>query len=203
MTWRERLKLLLHVVAMVAVAPEMVSFVVRSVVLGRDRALQGSTQQLSKCAGLTGQYLRRAFLCYALKSCHRSVTVEFGAIFSKAGAFIEENVYIGPCCHIGLVHIERDALLAAGVHVPSGPHTHGSDELEMPMRDQPGDDKVVTIGAGAWIGSGAIVMADIGRGSIVGAGAVVTRPVPERVVVGGVPARVIRERGPQSPEVAT
>jgi acetyltransferase-like isoleucine patch superfamily enzyme len=97
-----------------------------------------------------------------------------------------------------LVHIERDALLAAGVHIPSGPHTHGSADLETPMREQAGERKVVRVGAGAWIGSGAIVLADVGRGAIVGAGAVVTRPVPDRVVATGVPARVIRERRQES-----
>ena len=37
-------------------------------------------------------------------------------------------------------------------------------------------------------------MADVGRDTIVGAGAVVTRPLPDRVIAGGVPARVVRQR---------
>ena len=35
---------------------------------------------------------------------------------------------------------------------------------------------LVRIGAGAWIGSAAVVMADVGANSIVGAGSVVTKP---------------------------
>ena len=50
------------------------------------------------------------------------------------------------------------------------------------------------IGAGSWIGSGAIVMADVGANAVVGAGAVVTKPVPDAVVAAGVPATVIRTR---------
>ena len=38
------------------------------------------------------------------------------------------------------------------------------------------------IGAGAWIGSGAVVMADVGCDTIIGAGAVVTRSVPPLLV---------------------
>ena len=107
---------------------------------------------------------------------------------------IDENAYIGPRCHLGRVHIERNALLAAGVHVPSGRRTHGTGEVSVPIRDQPGSRTLVRIGAGAWIGSAAVVMADVGRDSIVGAGAVVTRPIPDRVIAAGVPARVVRSR---------
>jgi virginiamycin A acetyltransferase len=52
----------------------------------------------------------------------------------------------------------------------------------------------VTIGRGAWIGSCAVVMADVGRDSIIGAGAVVTKPIVEKVIAVGVPAKVIRVR---------
>ena len=37
-------------------------------------------------------------------------------------------------------------------------------------------------------------MADVGRDTIVGAGAVVTKPLPDRVIAAGVPARVLRGR---------
>jgi acetyltransferase-like isoleucine patch superfamily enzyme len=40
-------------------------------------------------------------------------------------------------------------------------------------------------------------MADVGRESVVGAGAVVTRPIPDRVMAAGVPARVRRRRDEQ------
>jgi len=53
---------------------------------------------------------------------------------------------------------------------------------------------VVRIGAGAWIGSAAIVMADVGSDTVVGAGAVVTKPLPDGVMAAGVPARALRSR---------
>ena len=53
---------------------------------------------------------------------------------------------------------------------------------------------MVTIGAGAWIGTGAIVLADVGRGTVVAAGSVVTKPLPDGVIAAGVPARVVRSR---------
>jgi virginiamycin A acetyltransferase len=180
--------------ATVAVIPSLLSFLVRSHVWGRDRAIEGSTQALGLVPGLTGQYLRRAFLARTLVSCHWTATVEFGTLFSSAGARVEENVYVGPRCHLGLVHLERDVLVGAGVHVPSGAHIHGIHDVDIPIREQDGVRSLVRIGAGSWIGSAAIVLADVGRNSVVAAGAVVTTPVPDEVIAAGVPARVVRER---------
>ncbi len=154
--------------ATVCVAPALVSFAIRAALFGRDRALQGSSQALSLVPGIAGQYLRRAFFCRVLDECHASVTIEFGTLFSRAGARLGEHVYVGPHCHLGLVHLERDVLIAAGVHVPSGPDTHGTSSLDRPIREQPGSLRMVRIGAGSWIGSGAVVMADVGRDSVVG-----------------------------------
>ena len=181
-------------IATLVVAPQLVSYWLRSRILGPDRALEGSTQLLSLVPGVLGQYLRRAFLSRVLADFHPSVTIEFGTIFSKVGARLGENVYVGPGCHLGLVDIGRNVLLGAAVHVPSGPQTHGTDDPSRPIREQPGELRVVRIAAGAWIGSAAIVLADVGRDSVVAAGAVVTKPVPERVVAGGVPAQVLRHR---------
>lgn len=60
------------------------------------------------------------------------------------------------------------------------------------------DDWTLTptrVKAGASIGSGAKILAGVtvGAGALVGAGAVVTRDVPDRTVVAGVPARVLRK----------
>ena len=105
----------------------------------RSRSRPGRVERnLSLLPGLAGQYLRQAFLAWTLAECDPTAVIGFGVLFSKAGARIGPNVYIGPCCHIGLAHIERDALLAAGVHVTSGARTHGIDDLSRPIREQSG-----------------------------------------------------------------
>ncbi len=61
-------------------------------------------------------------------------------------------------------------------------------------------DHRVTIGHDVWIGHGATILpgVTIGNGAVIGAGAVVSRDVAPYTIVGGVPARPIRERFPQA-----
>jgi virginiamycin A acetyltransferase len=191
---REWAKAVARGAATIVILPQLVSFRIRASLMGANRALIGSSQMLSLVPGLPGQYLRRAFLARVLEGgCSPSAAIEFGTLFSQVGARIDDHVYIGPRCHLGHVHLERDVLLAAGVHVPSGPYTHGT-ELSEPIQDQPGSLRLVRIGAGSWIGSNAVVLADVGRKTIVGAGAVVTHPLPDCVIAAGVPARIVKRR---------
>jgi acetyltransferase-like isoleucine patch superfamily enzyme len=191
---REIAKATARAAATLAVVPRLALFHLASAVVGRERAFESSCERLSKVSGLLGQYLRRAFLSRTLSGgCASSAVIGFGVLFSKIDASIADNVYIGPRCHLGSVDLERDVMLAAGVHVPSGPHTHGTDP-SVPMREQTGRLQRIRIGAGTWIGSNVVILAHVGRDTIVGAGAVVTQPIPDGVIAGGVPARVIRRR---------
>ncbi len=191
---RNILKAVARAIALVLAVPWLVSYWLKAAVIGRDRALHGSSESLSLLPGLVGQYVRRAFLARVLVRCDRSASIGFGTLFSKCGASVGARVYIGPRCHIGLAIIEDDVLLAAAVHVTSGAHTHGFTNLGGPIREQEGESRLVRIGTGVWVGSAAVVMADVGPETVVGAGAVVTRALPDRVVAAGVPARVLRAR---------
>lgn len=187
-------KAVARLAALIGVSPVLLSFHLNAAFRGRDRALESRSQLLALWPGLTGQYLRRAFLQGVLARCHPTALVEWGTIFSQAGAMLDENVYVGPRCGLGLVHLQKDVLLAANVQIPSGGATHYFDDPDAPIREQGGERKLVTVGEGAWIGTGAIVLADVGKGSVIAAGAVVTKPIPEFVIAGGVPAKVIRPR---------
>jgi len=188
------LKTVVHFACIAAVSPLIIVYWCSSKLLDPSRALEGATQALAGLPGLPGIYLRRAFLSVALKHCSRTAQVCYGSLFSQPDAIIEDHAYIGPRCQLGLVHIGKDALLAAGVHVPSGGKTHHFGDPNLPIREQGGERQLVTIGAGAWIGSAAIVLADVGAGTIVGAGSVVTKPLPENAIAVGSPAKVIRNR---------
>jgi len=197
---RDLLKGAARLASNLAVAPMLFFHILKVPLVGKDRALEGSTQLLALLPGISGQYLRRAFLAWTIQECHPTACIGFGTIFSKTAARIGEHVYIGPYCSLGSVTIERDALIATGVHVLSGSRMHGIDDPTRPIREQPGEFVHVTLGAGCWIGSGAIVMADVGRDSVIGAGAVVTKAIPEKVIAAGVPAKVVRQRVGDSAE---
>ena len=54
----------------------------------------------------------------------------------------------------------------------------------------------IRIGYGSWLGAHAVITAgvNIGKGNLIAANAVVIKDTPENVIVGGVPAKVIKER---------
>ena len=62
-------------------------------------------------------------------------------------------------------------------------------------RSYEADGGNITIGDNVWIGMGALILGgvNIGEGAVVSAKSVVTNDVPSRTLVGGVPARVIKE----------
>jgi acetyltransferase-like isoleucine patch superfamily enzyme len=79
-------------------------------------------------------------------------------------------------------------IISGGHQIPSGP--------EAPMRWSGPELAPVSIAEDAWVGAGAIILpgVTVGRGAVIAAGAVVSNPVPEHAIVGGVPARLIRQR---------
>ena len=71
---------------------------------------------------------------------------------------------------------------------------HGIYDRAIPV----GKTAPITLAENVWIGDRAVVGkgVTIGKNSIVAAGAVVVKDVPENVVVGGNPARIIKELDP-------
>ena len=112
-----------------------------------------------------------------------------------------KNVQIGNFCQVNEHTFIQGAII--GNHVMIAPHvsllanTHHYEDTETPMILQ-GETKglLVRIQDDVWLGRNVIVMpgVTIGKGSIVAAGAVVTKDVPEYVIVGGVPAKVLKKR---------
>jgi acetyltransferase-like isoleucine patch superfamily enzyme len=95
---------------------------------------------------------------------------------------------------VARVELEDGVAIARGCYISD--HSHGFDDPEAFIRDQPLERVApVLIRRGAWLGQNVVVMpgVTIGRGSVVGANSVVRSDVPDRSIVAGTPARVIRE----------
>ncbi|QFR35096.1 acyltransferase [Ancylobacter sp. TS-1] len=72
---------------------------------------------------------------------------------------------------------------------------HQFTDTTRPIKDQPLLHRPVTIGDDVWIGSNVTILAgvEIGPRTVIAAGAVVKHSFPEgHVVIGGVPARVLK-----------
>jgi acetyltransferase-like isoleucine patch superfamily enzyme len=130
-------------------------------------------------------------------------TVLGGHMRISGARHAERNLRIGSTCFINegcrfevggritvgdRVYIGQDVTLLTTTH-EVGPH----EQRCGPVLIAP-----VSVGDGAWLGAHCVVLpgAHIGAGAIVAAGAVVTGPVPPDTMVGGVPARRLRELVP-------
>jgi serine acetyltransferase len=109
---------------------------------------------------------------------------------------------IGNGCVIGRgSHLVAHHSIVIGDDVFTGPNVYITDQNhnytdpDMPIGRQWPSNTAVSIGSGSWLGAGAIVLpgARIGRNVVVAAGSVVRGAVPDRCVVAGVPAKVVRE----------
>lgn len=145
--------------------------------------------------GIGGLFLRRAFYRWTLERCAESVTIGFGALFSRRNAILEPGAYIGAYALVGAAWIGENALIGSRVSLLSGTRQH---EWLPSGRWSATDEKKlqrIEIGANTWVGEGAIVMANVGAGAMVAAGSVVSSDVPSGVVVAGNPARFVRRLG--------
>jgi virginiamycin A acetyltransferase len=175
--------------------PAYLSVRFQELFLDADKAFHGGSQAVAGIPGVLGEYVRREFYRLTLASCSDDCCISYGTILSKRGARIGRGVYIGTGCTIGLVTIEDDVLVASNVDILSGSGQHRFADLDRPVREQGGEFTRVTIGADTWIGNRVVVMADIGARCVVGAGSVVTKPIPERSLAVGAPAKVVGTRG--------
>jgi acetyltransferase-like isoleucine patch superfamily enzyme len=122
---------------------------------------------------------------------------------SKIGAFVEiqKNVKIGKNVKVSThtficegVTIEDDVFIGHNVSFINDKYPRATNELRVMQTEADWEVIPTVVKKGASIGTSSTILCGvtIGEGAIVGAGSVVTKDVPPRVVVAGVPARVMR-----------
>ncbi len=101
---------------------------------------------------------------------------EFNVLRGQGGITIGDSVYTSP-----------------GVQLIAVNHVYA--DLNRPIIDQGITAEGIVVEDDVWIGSHVVILdgVRVGKGAVVAAGAVVTKDVPPHTIVGGVPARVIKE----------
>lgn len=113
------------------------------------------------------------------------------------GLTIGNNSAVGAYSFLGAqggIVIGNDVIM--GPRVSFHAENHRYDDPDVPIRLQGETRRGIVVEDDCWIGAGAIILdgVHIGRGAVIAAGSVVTKDVPPGVIVGGSPARVLKER---------
>ena len=113
---------------------------------------------------------------------------------------IGDYVWIGEDSHITAIdNIEIGNHVLMGKKVTISDNSHGEIDIDNlikpPLKRELYSKGAVIIGDNVWIGDKVTILpgVKIGSNSIVGANSVVTGDVPSNCVVGGIPAKIIRE----------
>lgn len=116
---------------------------------------------------------------------------------------IAPNLVIGNRVHFGKMNrigcdnkivIEDDVLFAPHVHISD--RNHSFVDINTPITKQKITTKgPVIIGSETWLGFGCQVMSGvkIGKHCVIAAGAIVVKDVPDYCIVGGNPARILKQ----------
>lgn len=121
-------------------------------------------------------------------------TTIFAPFYTNFGRFtkIGSNVFINHACSfldMGGITIEDEVLIGPRVNLVTENHP-----LE-PTDRRALITKRILIKRNAWIGAGATILpgVTVGENSVVAAGAVVAKDVPDNLIVGGVPAKILKK----------
>ncbi len=130
-----------------------------------------------------------------LKSCGQNVSIRQPVCF-EGMEFIEidDNVSIAAFVHIwgyGGVKIGKGVMIASHTAISTITHDHTKEEMIKTVVAKP-----IVIEDGVWIGAHAVIVpgVTIKKGAVIAAGSVVLDDVEAYQIVGGVPAKLIKDR---------
>lgn len=156
-----------------------------------------SNEAMKITSRLNNEYHKPEEICLLFSELTgKKVDASFGMFppfYTDCGKNIHvgKNVFINSGCHFqdqGGIYIDDGALIGHEVVLATLNHNM-NPESRANLIPSP-----IHIGKNVWIGAHATVLpgVNIGDGAVVAAGAVVTKDVPEKTVVGGVPASVLK-----------
>ena len=132
-------------------------------------------------------------------SIGKHTNIECSGTITNIGKGLKVGGNVGMGTHgfwgcAGGIEIGDDTII--GNYVSLHSENHNYQLIDTPIREQGVNRKGIKIGKNCWIGAKATILdgTQIGNGCVVAAGAVVTGIFPDNVVIGGIPAKIIKNR---------
>ncbi|MGO1751705.1 MAG: acyltransferase [Psychroflexus sp.] len=144
-----------------------------------------------------GLLIRYVLVKVIAKSCGDNVSIQPGVyLFNIDKISLGNNISIHPMCYIdgaGSIEIGNDVSIAHNTSILSA--NHNWEDYDLPIKYNKQTSDRVVINDDVWIGCGVRIMAgiSIGSRSVVAAGAVVSKNVNPNSLMGGVPAKKIKD----------
>lgn len=143
-------------------------------------------------------FIRRLVFMIFLKKLGKKGNIDYTVYMRYMNKIeIGDNVWINRGCKLFASHAIKDMKISIGNHVAIGPECvffgAGHDPSDIDLPDTAGN---IIIGDHVWIGGRSVILQNvtIGEGAVIAAGSVVTRDVPPYTIVGGIPAKKIKDR---------
>ncbi len=148
---------------------------------------------VNKCFAGTKYFKIKRRLLIALGYEIGQNTKVVGPLITTGSLVIGDNCWIGKNFLVngnGWVRIGNNCDIAPEVTFLTGGHKIGTAE----RRAGEGEHYSISVGDGCWIGGRTTILGNttVGKGCVVAACACVAKDIPENTLVGGVPAKVIR-----------
>ena len=144
-----------------------------------------------------GYALRRWCAGRLLRHCGKDVIVKDHCYFGNGSRLtVGDRSQLGSNARLnGDITIGDDVLMGPDVVMMATSHEFARLDTPISLQGAKPEESIV-IGNDCWIGTRAIILPGVHLGNqcIVAAGAVVTRSFPDRSIVGGVPARLLKMR---------
>lgn len=142
---------------------------------------------------LISKKIRFIFGRSVMNECGENVNIERGAVFSpevkignNSGIGIKSEIY-------GYTTIGKDVMMGPEVIIYTQNHKHNINDSFYKQGYE--DHKPVKIGDNVWIGRRSMFMpgSEVGNNVVVSAGSVVTKKFENNVIIGGVPASILKK----------
>ncbi len=171
--------------------PNLIFFITKRIVVKKIPSCQQKTKLTGKGSISIGE---GCSFGYKLGGFHRGSIVEIQVRYKDSVIKIKNNIATNNnlfICAANYIEVGDNTLIGQGVTIMDF-EAHGTEPTR---RKQIGEIGSIIIGKNVWIGNNVTILknSEIGENTIIATGAVVSGKFPKNVIIGGVPAKIIKE----------